>query len=477
MKTRAFTLVLSVMLSVPLSRAQVWIDTLYQIATENDVIYDTVVDFAGNTRLLEMDISYPVNDIPPPCGRPLLVCVHGGAWMSGTKEDANVKQWRIDFAKRGYVTASVNYRLGMFQPASEVHCNVTNILGLPWDCLNEQDTMEWYRALYRAMQDVNSSVRYLLHHSSTYTIDADNVFLLGESAGAFTVLQSAFMDSTEERPAPTLALPNALAPYPTIAGYCIQPNGWDTSIASMNLQRPDLGTIEGDGNLPVVPFTLRGVGAFYGGMFTDLFSINTHITPPAIYLFHQTGDIVVPHSHTRLLQGVQDCTYGFPASCGYMINRPMMRGSSAMVQLIDDLNIMGYLVPEYSPVILNTSVNCLDGGHKIDSYHLRTSQMAQLFASRMDTNACFLSTESIVPANNLMIYPNPAEHSLQITATDGMKILQVDVINLLGETIHTQQVNGLGQTQLIRPANLSPGIYPLVISTTQGRIVKKVIWQ
>lgn len=76
-----------------------------------------------------------------------------------------------------------------------------------------------------------------------------------------------------------------------------------------------------------------------------------------------------------------------------------------------------------------------------------------------------------------MIYPNPAEHSLQITATDGMKILQVDVINLLGETIHTQQVNGLGQTQLIRPANLSPGIYPLVISTTQGRIVKKVIWQ
>lgn len=481
MKTRVFILVLSLILSVPLTRAQVWVDTLYQIATANNVVYDTAVNVGGVQQVLRMDISYPVNDTPPPCGRPLLVCVHGGAWMGGTKDDNNVKQWRVDFAKRGYVTASINYRLGILQNPTWHHCN-SQIpwlgINFEWDCLQQADTAEWYRALYRAMQDTKSAIRFLVNRQGIYDIDPNNVFLVGESAGGFTVLQTAFMDTATEKPGNTQLMGSVT---PNVQYDCPQTSGWGFTYGG-SFTRPNLGDINGAGNLPSSPYVLRGVGSFYGGMMGDLLSTNTYNTPPALYLFHQPNDLVVPSGYQRILNGFSDCAYGY---CGQGIyNRPWQRGSEAIVELIDSLDLLGYNIPAYTTAFTNNSADCAGQifnssliGHQIDNYQLRTQQMAQLFASRMDTNACFLSPESIVPANNLMIYPNPAEHSLQITATDGMKILQVDVINLLGETIHTQQVNGLGQTQLIRPANLSPGIYPLVISTTQGRIVKKVIWQ
>ena len=96
------------------SLGQNYVDTVYNIETDFDVNFDTVVDFAGNNRILAMDISYPTNDSVSQCGRPLLVAVHGGAWIAGDKSEGNISRIRADFAKRGYTTASVNYRLGQY---------------------------------------------------------------------------------------------------------------------------------------------------------------------------------------------------------------------------------------------------------------------------------------------------------------------------------------------------------------------------
>ncbi len=68
--------------------AQDWVAQTYSIQTETDIEYGTATDFAGTERTLLMDISVPTNDSPPACGRPLMVIVHGGAWITGNKSEA-----------------------------------------------------------------------------------------------------------------------------------------------------------------------------------------------------------------------------------------------------------------------------------------------------------------------------------------------------------------------------------------------------
>ena len=133
--------------------AQKWVDTTYQIQIDRDSVFGTAIDFAGNSRDLALDIAYPTNDTPPSCGRPLVIVFYGGAWMAGDKSVGEVQRLMEDFAKRGYVAVAPNYRLGMFQTSSNWNCNISSIFNIEWNCLNAQDTIEWYRAYYRAVQD------------------------------------------------------------------------------------------------------------------------------------------------------------------------------------------------------------------------------------------------------------------------------------------------------------------------------------
>jgi len=175
----------------PSAFSQVWVDTTYEISSVWDVSYGVSTDFKGSDYILEMDMSVPTNDLPPDCGRPLMIIVHGGAWYSGDKADAYPRRLREDFAKRGYVSASVNYRLGLFNTNRNINCNLGG-----WNCWNMTDTAEWYRANYRAIQDVRGAIRYLVNNQARYHINTDNIFLTGESAGGFVVVGVGFIYDT-----------------------------------------------------------------------------------------------------------------------------------------------------------------------------------------------------------------------------------------------------------------------------------------
>jgi len=59
-----------------------------------------------------MDIYQPTGDIET--ARPLIIWAHGGSFQSGTSADADVVALSQAFAKKGFVCASINYRLGFF---------------------------------------------------------------------------------------------------------------------------------------------------------------------------------------------------------------------------------------------------------------------------------------------------------------------------------------------------------------------------
>lgn len=121
---------------------------------------------------LNLDLYQPISSDTVLGPRPLLLLIHGGAFYNGDKKDKGYPELGNYFAERGYVVASVNYRLGFWPFSQSVD-----------------------RAGYRAVQDVNAAVRYLLKNKEQYKIDTDNIFVAGSSAGAITALNVAFMSN------------------------------------------------------------------------------------------------------------------------------------------------------------------------------------------------------------------------------------------------------------------------------------------
>lgn len=127
---------------------------------------------------LDMDVYTPITDESKP--RPLLMLIHGGAFFNGDKQSAGYKEWGRYFAARGYVVASINYRIG-FLPRGSKRVD---------------------RAGYRAVQDARAAMCYLLRHPERYPIDPNRLFVAGSSAGGITALNLAFM-TDKDRPEST----------------------------------------------------------------------------------------------------------------------------------------------------------------------------------------------------------------------------------------------------------------------------------
>lgn len=125
---------------------------------------------------LKMHIFEPKGDTLTK--RPILICAHGGGFVSGNKEHDDMIEFCKQLAGRGYITATMQYRLGM----------------------NTQSSASAERAVYRGLQDGRAAIRFIRSKASQLKIDPDNVFFLGSSAGAFIGLQNLYMNDVNERP-------------------------------------------------------------------------------------------------------------------------------------------------------------------------------------------------------------------------------------------------------------------------------------
>lgn len=462
---KKFLFILLIVFSVLSGEAQKWIDTIYSYQKISDIPYGHGIDFAGNNRTLKLDLYEPVGDTIPACGRPLLIAIHGGAFLSGSKSADAPPYWAKQFAQRGYVAASIQYRLGMFQTSSLVNCNVS-LLGLPWNCLNMQDTAEWYRGAYRAMQDVKGAIRFLVSQASTYHIDPRNVFVVGESAGGFTAINVAFLDASTEKPLQCGAINVANPPNTIYENQCIQATGYDTSIAMMQLTRPDLGGVEGDLNLTAPTYTIKGVGNFYGGVLSDLFSQYSYAQAPRLYMYHQPNDLVVPYDRQGIYHGGAYCFTQWPANCQWIINRPWVYGSSGINKMLIGLSGSVGTLPL---VYFDSTTNLADcatqlanpslSGHAIDNIWLRTLHMAQFFAPAIDTSSpCGPSTLWGVkmPSTKIQVFPNPtSDANLYIHSEQDIHSWRIYSIH--GRLIESGKAEGLRAVVDIH--NLLPGTY------------------
>ncbi len=457
--------------------AQQWVDTLYHY-DDTTLSYGSAVDFGGVTRDLQMDISVPNDDTPPATGRPLMVLIHGGAFMAGTKNDPGIVAMRKDFAKRGYVTAAINYRLGMFQPAGDWHCNISFIQGVEWDCLNQTDTLEWSRAYYRGIQDAHGAIRWLVNHAALYNIDPQNIFVVGESAGAFIAMGTGFMDDASEKPTGVGAIANAPLPNTRYEQGCLVRYSTGTTNAALVLARPDLGSYDGTLNQPAaVPYRIKGVGDLFGAMFDNLFAVNANAAEiPCVYIFHQPADLIVPHNRNRLFAGYAYCATQFPWTCAYILNRPFTSGGSAIKAMIDARVLSSLAAPDYLAEITTNNADCNAqlgnpalGGHQLDNYWLRTNNMAVYFAPKI-----IIGAPDPLAQIHLQVFPNPSNGQFKIVLPANVTMETVEVLDLMGKLVY--QTAATGHTVTLQlPSQLARGTYLLSVQTDHGTVVRRVI--
>ncbi len=143
---------------------------------------------------LKMDIYQPKASVDASTDRPVIVYLHTGNFLppgingspNGHKVDSSAIVLCTEWAKRGYVAVSMNYRLGWNPLATNVEIRRGQLLN----------------AVYRAIHDAKKAVRTLKDDAATYGIDPDKVVLYGEGTGAYVALAYETLDKNEEMELP-----------------------------------------------------------------------------------------------------------------------------------------------------------------------------------------------------------------------------------------------------------------------------------
>ena len=172
---RPVAMVLLMLLFMNISTAQRFKAAVFQtVDSINAIAYGSAINIKGSAETLLMDLIFPQGDTMKK--RPLVVFIHGGGFQSNSRKGSYSAMVCQGFAKRGFVTATIDYRLGIE---------------------NQKTEADYANALYRAQQDGRAAIRYLKKHAAQYGIDTNQVFLTGSSAGSKTAMAIAYMDESE----------------------------------------------------------------------------------------------------------------------------------------------------------------------------------------------------------------------------------------------------------------------------------------
>lgn len=168
---------LTIKAQTPCATGRYATDTFTAYTTTNNITFGANITASNANYPLTMDIYQPTGDVET--NRPLIIWAHGGSFIGGSKTDGDVVALSQRFAKKGFVCASINYRLGL----------------TPFDSTGA------VKAVLRAVQDMKASIRYFYKDkltTDTYKIDTNNIFIGGSSAGAITALHTAYLDKSCE---------------------------------------------------------------------------------------------------------------------------------------------------------------------------------------------------------------------------------------------------------------------------------------
>jgi len=194
-----------------------------------------------------LDIVQPKE--PAADKRPGVIFIHGGGWVNGTKESGR-DSFILPYVKRGFVAASVEYRLARAAPAPA------------------------------AVNDVLKAAKWFLDHAEKYGVDPARVVVTGGSAGAHLALMVGMLpESAGFGPEVKVAAVVNCYGITDVADLLERPHrkGWATQWVPEQPERLDLAR-----RVSPLSYVRKGL--------------------PPILTIHGDADKTVPYEHAERLQ-------------------------------------------------------------------------------------------------------------------------------------------------------------------------------
>lgn len=219
----------------------------YSYTVQSNIVYGQgEVGGGGSFKALELDLYIP--DVPTAANAenklPLMVMIHGGGFSSGSKTNGNIRNNAPKYAERGWLVASINYRLIGDNPVPSSRVKPF------YDAVGGANAPAQIRAAIASADDALTALDFLQARSDVYR---PWTTLWGTSAGAITSI---------------------------ITGYCL--DDWGIS-------------------RPPVAMVIDQAGGLYGCNIGTPFD-DPAGSDPVLMVIHGTNDGIVPFSQATALQ-------------------------------------------------------------------------------------------------------------------------------------------------------------------------------
>jgi para-nitrobenzyl esterase len=391
-------------------------DKIFMDSVVSNIQYGANLKMNNTNQNLLLDIYFPKGDNET--SRPLIIIAHGGNFLGGAKNGADVKPLSQDFARMGYVVSSIEYRVGM-----------TNF---PFPGPDSTDAGE---AVMRAVHDHKAAVRFFKNsyaNGNPYGIDTNLIFVAGVSAGGFMALHTAYM--------------NDIAEFPVYV---------DT-VNQFGLN----GGVEGISNNLAYNSNVAGVINICGAI-GDTAWIDAGDAP--LLSFHGTLDGTVPYGSSEItLLGL------YPLL--------LVHGSESIAQRADEVGIENCFEihegEDHTPHISNTQI--YDTTLNISRNFLAKYVCGD--AMNCSYGPTITSVNDLEEVNNLIsVYPNPATNYTEILFNENNFGSEFNLYDIHGKLISTQVINNTKIT--LNRNNLSAGIYFIRITNGEKVQTSKLIFE
>lgn len=386
------------------------------VTTTSDILYGENTNIYSIDEDLYLDVYEPEGDTASQ--RALIIFAHGGSFVGGDKADTGMVLIGNDFAKMGYVTASINYRLGL----------TTNpLVDLP-------DSVDAYAAIIRGVHDFKAAIRWFkkdaIDGNNQFNIDPDKILIAGFSAGGFIVLHQAYLDEESEWP------------------------NFDSSVIGV-----DGGIAGNSGNEGYDTDFIGGLNL--SGAIGDTAWINTGDEP--MMSTHGTEDQTVPYG-TDTIQ----------FNLGFLILYiSVVDGSSSVHERLDNVDVPNCFTSYEGQDHVPES--------DLSLYYDTTSvKTRNFFASLLCDESINCAYEEIVAGiaainathEELTIYPNPFTDRLDIKGIENLNIKKIELFTISGQRIRSIENDNLNSLEL---NSLIKGVYLLrIYEADQGWVTLKV---
>lgn len=390
-------------------QAQRYKDKIFTSVSIDSVVYGSANTFSNAPQELKMNIYQPVNDTAS--NRPLLVFAHGGSFVGGSRYAGDVVYLCNEFAKRGYVCVSIQYRLGV---------DITEIL-----LDNTQAGPQFANAVWRGTLDGRGAIRYLRANADTLRISRGQVYLGGVSAGGVLGLHEAFLDLPSE-----------------------------VGAANPKFDTVSIGGIEGSSGTPGQSWRVKGVINLCGAIGdVNWMSNNKNVS---IFSVHGTNDATVPYktdyfSFNNLKIGI--------LSGSFVVD--------SMAKILGMKSVF-YTFKDAPHVPFSPGVGTLESS----TAYMDTTEVLLRDFLFDDIKTQGVGVYNVLAQNDVKLYPNPAKEMVTIEIGFGTKNI-ITIVDLSGKVIETIESNKAHTNLSLN--NLQTGIYFVNISNENGSITKKLI--